>query len=371
MILPSTPPGCTPRIAHVISTPSGVAGAERVVGSLIAHGRERGSDQLLLNPFARDSEHAAIRQLCAPVEYRGFSSTTLRGVPGLAGRLATEIRRWRPDLVHVHLFHAEVLMAALRPLIRAPLILTHHHGDDLLRQQRRVAARADRWAGRRFDRVVAVSGWVSAFLVHGYGYPASKVTLIPNGWIGQPVPRPDQPSQPTVICIANFREQKGHRTLLSAFVRVRDSLPNARLLLIGEGGLERSLRNYAAALGIADAVKFRGWVEDVWPLLAKSDVFALPSRWEPAGIAVMEAMAAGLPVVASRVGGLVELIDDRRTGFLITPDDPDALARRLVSLLGSRDERERIGREARRRVDSLRMDVTVARYWGLYESLLG
>ena len=150
-----------------------------------------------------------------------------------------------------------------------------------------------------------------------------------------------------ILCVANFRAQKGHRELIRAFAGVRAEIPHARLLLVGSGPLEAETRAMVDEIGLTGCVDFVGPTNDVAQYLAAADVFALASRYEPQGIAVIEAMASGLPVVATAVGGIVETIAEDETGFLVRPGDVEGLARALVRLLRSPELRARIGTAAR------------------------
>jgi glycosyltransferase involved in cell wall biosynthesis len=247
--------------------------------------------------------------------------------------------------------------------------MSHHHGNKLLVDGRRWQAELDRLAGRRFQRVIAVSRWTREFLVERYGYPAQRVECIPNGWSGTPRPR-EPASDPTVVSVARLRAQKGHEVLLGAFSRVLQRLPQARLVLIGDGELRSAVEADIARRGIGARVTLTGSVDDVWPLLARAHVFALASHYEPLGISVLEAMAAGLPVVATAVGGVPELVRPGVNGELVAPGDEGGMADRLLELLLCEDRRRQLGEAGRRAAAPMTMDVTVRRHFELYERLV-
>ena len=178
--------------------------------------------------------------------------------------------------------------------------------------------------------------------------PRRKVTVIPNGLdaarFGTRTPRP---RLRRIVMVANLRAEKGHDVLFEAAVPLLRSFPDARFDLVGDGPEHERLRARAAALGVAHAVTFAGHCDDVAARLAEADLFVLPSRSEAFPNAVLEAMAAGLPIVASGVGGILELIDDGRTGVLVPPGDAVVLAEQLHRLMIDAPRAERLGTAAR------------------------
>jgi glycosyltransferase involved in cell wall biosynthesis len=357
-----------PRIAHVISA-RGLAGAERFLAALVVAGHERGWDQLVLNPFANDSlEHLAA--LCDPVDCQGRSGDHLLDVPSMRRWLRGRIRDFRPQIVHAMLFPALVLTATLPKRRGTSRLVTNVSGDWALSTHGRLTEHVDRLAGDRYDRVVAISRYVEEFLLSEYGYSPSKVTCIPLGWRGEPQPPSSQERPPTIICVASLRPEKCHQVLLAALSLVRREVPTARLVLVGDGGMRRGLQAQTEAMGLGGGVEFRGAVEEVWSHLAEADVFAIASRSEAFCIAVVEAMAAGLPVVAPAVGAIPELVSPGITGELFPPSDHEALARHIVHLLLSAELRSRMGAAAREAAAPLRLDRAIDRYFGVYEELL-
>jgi glycosyltransferase involved in cell wall biosynthesis len=357
------------RIAHVISSPSGIGGAERVMLQLVAAGAERGWEQRVLHPFVEQGA-TEIADLCAPGTYLSHPCSHWRDTPMVWAWMDRTLRRFRPDVVHVHLFHALVLVASMRRPPGAQLVLTHHHGSRYVDEDQRLRERLDRLCGRRYDAVVAVSEATRSLLAERYGYRENTLRTIPNGWSGDPQPRNGPPGQ-RIICVANFRAQKGHDVLLTAFAQVLRALPEAELVLVGDGPLRRQLEDQSRRLGVAERVRFQGSVSDIWTLLANADVFALASRYEPLGIAVLEAMGAGLPIVATRVGGLADLIDPGVTGELVDTENPSGLAEHLIALLRSPEAIMRMGAAGRMRAAAHRADRMTELYLELYAELTG
>ena len=364
-----------PRVAYVIST-RGLGGAERFLGALVKEGVDQGWEQLVINPFAGEGSEA-LGGLFAPVRYVPLPCASAVAIPRMRRRVRAEIDAFRPDVVHAMLGPATVLVATLPRREGRRRVVTNMYGEAILRSSAsgrgalgiRVRTALDRWAGRRYDLVLAISRAVERFLVDGYGYPAAKVRCIPLGWVGEPLP-PDRGPFPTVVCVALFRPEKGHRVLLDAFDQVHRQLPDARLILVGQGELQGELEAKVRALALEGSVDITGPVAEVWPYLAKADVFALASTSEAFGIAIVEAMAAGLPVVASRVGGIPELVEEGVTGELFAPGDSEAMASHLVRILASPELRSRMSVAAREAAEERRLSVTLPRYLQACEELM-
>lgn len=353
------------RIAHVISTPEGFAGAERVLSAIVTHGSALGIPQLVCNPFARDP-HSELAERTGSELYVPLQANGLAGLASVRSRLQATLKSFEPTIVHAHLFHAEVLVATLPRTGRWSRVLTHHHGSVFVGQGAGLRVALDRLALRRYDAVVGVSDAVSRSVQRWA--PHANVLTIPNGWEGAPLPHaPDE--HPTIVAVAAFRPEKGHPVLLRAFRQVLGDLPAARLILVGDGPTRPDAERISAELGIAESVRFLGAVQDVWPWYQRAHVAVVPSLTEPFGIVAAEAMAAGLPVVASRVEGLPEVVDDGETGLLVDPADADGLATALTLLLSDPARSEQLGRAGRSRAAELRLSTTVQRYYALYGDL--
>lgn len=179
------------------------------------------------------------------------------------------------------------------------------------------------------------------------------------------------PSTPVVGCVANFTAKKSQRTLLDAFARVSIGRPEARLILVGDGPLRPQLEARASEIGLDDRVLFTGTRDDVQSLLPAFDVFALPSLYEGLPIALLEAMAAGIPPVVTPVGGLPEIITDEVDGYFVPTEQPRALATAILTLLQDERLRTQIGREARRRAKDFSILSAVASMELLYAQVAG
>lgn len=204
-----------------------------------------------------------------------------------------------------------------------------------------------RAAYRLADAVVANSAAAAAQLARE-GVPDSKVRVIPNGvdTARFGAARPARPLR-RIVMVANLRPEKGHDILIDAAPRILAAHPDAEFVLAGEGPRRSALQSQARASGVDQRVRFLGECRDVPGILAGGDLFVLPSRTEAMPNAVIEAMAAGLPVVASAVGGIPELITADHTGLLVAPNDPAALAAAVNRLMDDPDRAAALGRSAR------------------------
>lgn len=229
-----------------------------------------------------------------------------------------------------------------------------------------------RQAYRCAHAVVANSN-AAAQRLESEGVPRARIRVIPNGvsaerFGGHAERRPVS----TVLTVANLRKEKAHEVLLAAAAQLASRHPHLRFKIAGDGPRLSELRALADSLGIADRVAFLGHREDVPALLAEADAFVLPSRSEAFPNGAIEAMAAGLPVIASATGGLLDLVDSGRTGLLVPPDDANALADALAGLIASPGRAAALGASAREEVTRrYSFDRMVRAFEDLYLSQLG
>jgi glycosyltransferase involved in cell wall biosynthesis len=342
------------RIAHVLHSLEG-GGAERIVCDL-ARRRDLQTAVIcldwpgsLLDTAQRLGIHVCCTQRRAGTDWRQV------------GRIARFIRDWRPDIIHAHQY-TPYFYAALAATTASfgPIIFTEHgrHWPDRVGPLRRAANQLLRL---RRDPITAVCQFVAEALRCRECIAGRNVRLIPNGIDWRRFDRPSRraalaeelgvpPEAPLLIQVARLRPVKDHATSLRALALLRRHHPSAQLLLIGDGPEEPRLRELADRLGIASAVHLLHRREDVPELLASSDVFMLSSLSEAASLSIMEAMAAGLPVAATDVGGNAEIVLHGRTGLLSPRGDPAALAAHLCTLLERPDLRRRFGQAGRQRI---------------------
>ena len=267
------------------------------------------------------------------------------------------VARTAADVVVGHDYKANLVLAAAgrgRGWTRAAVV----HGYTAEDRKVRWFEAVDRRLLRRAQAVVAVSNALEDDLIAA-GVPPERVHRIENGIDVAGVRREAQASRErvrrewgvpegerVVLALGRWSPEKGHATLVAAFTQA--DLPSTRLVLVGSGPCEAELRAQAAPLGAR--VAFAGWRSDPWACLGAADLFVLPSLREGLPLAVLEAMAAGVPVVASAVGGVPEALDQGRCGALVPPSDVSALSRVMTEALAN-------GVEARERAAAARLRV--------------
>ena len=291
-------------------------------------------------------------------------------------------RRRRYDVIQVYFAYLEaVTVSLLRPWITGKTIVRFGGGDpvgDLSRLRRLRIAWVFLPLIQRLDGFVVVSHRMREELINA-GFDPAKIALIHNGvdthhfaphreTVGTAAT--GHPGVATVVTVARLSAEKGIPVLLEAWRLVEERLPEARLLLVGDGPQRRDLQAQAGGLGLNGSARFVGEVSDVLPYLKASDVFVLPSRSEGMPNALLQAMAVSLPCIATNVGGIPELIEDGVNGWLVSAGDSRALAEKLLAVLRDAGERRRRGTMARQTVERhFSMDRMVERYLAVYHEL--
>lgn len=375
----------TIRIALVAST-FGVGGAERVTAGVL--------DRL---PRDRFETCLYFLQSAGPVG-RALFDRGFEGVERLCkrprdsravGRLTRCLRAQRPHVVLCMDHHDAMLAGRVAGILsgaRASVVASHSTGlvgpDGSVRRSFR---RSDRVMMEFTTRVVAVSASHAHYLRSSEGIDRRRIAVIENGIDLSEWPPVDaqarararaalgiDPGEAVVAMVAALRPEKAHEALLDAVAVLRDRGRKVRALLAGDGQRRVPLETIAASLGIADRVSFLGVRDDVARLLHASDVVVLPSRAvvETLPLAVLEAMAAGIPVIASAVGSVPEVVVDGETGWLIPPADGLELARRIEHVLDEPAGAARVAARAREHVVArYSIERTAAQYTNLFEEV--
>lgn len=368
-------------IVHVVLTLD-VGGLEEVVLRLLAH-----TDRKRFTPlvYALDAPGTMAWELDA----LGVPLRVFRRAPGidpaLPMRIARSLARDGVRLLHTHNVspHFYGAMAASLARVgamrsRGPRVVHTKHGRNLPHLPRKVLL--NRFASSLSDRVVAVSEDAAEVALHIEHVPESKVMTIRNGvdtakfCPGSALAARARLKLPEggfhVGVVARLAPVKDHATLLEAFALLRRERPDAHLTLIGDGDERAALQARAEATDLAGSVHFAGARRDIASVLPAFDVFALSSTSEGISLTLLEAASAGLPIVATRVGGTPEVVIDGETGRLVAPSDPAAFAAALGEL-ARRPDRAELGRAGRARVErGFSVERMARAYQDLYAEVL-
>lgn len=359
------------KIAHIIETP-GTGGAESV---LVDIATRLPPDFTSVGVMMCESwTGAELAKHGVPVTVMPLQKSFDFGWPL---RFAKFLRAQKIDAVQSHEFTANAYATAGARLAGVPIVCTIHGKNywphALYRRE------ASRWVVRNSRAFVAVSADLGEFAAETLGISATKVTVIRNGIDVTRFTRDEikrtrlraelgvRDAQPLLLACGELSEVKGHEWLLRATPRLLESRPDALVAIAGDGALRGALESLAAKLGVSAHVRFLGFRRDVPALLSAADVFVMPSLSEGLPLAILEAMAAGVPIVATRVGGMPQLIRAGDTGWLVSSGDPRDLGEALVVAVTDELSRQRVAAAARDLcVREYGLEKTVAAYAALY-----
>jgi glycosyltransferase involved in cell wall biosynthesis len=359
-------------VVHLVEA-LGVGGLERVVQSLSRHADPRRYRVEVVcaargGPLAEEIEEAG-----TPVRLLGAGSYYPRDIL----RLARLLKGLAPHVVHSHGHFAGVLGRAAAWWAGVPVLIHHlHTTDTTLRDRHR---RLERLLARVTRRVVCCSRAVERHALLDLGLDKGLTITVLNGIDPAPMAGAEEahrllgrPARPIVGCVGGLSRHKGQEHLVRAFAALPERLRSGTLALVGDGPGRAHLEEMVAALGLRGRVLFLGERRDARRLLPAFDVVAVPSVCrEGLGLAALEAMDAARPVVATRVGGLPEVVEEGRTGLLVDPASPAALAAGLRDVLERPDLGRSLGEAGRRRVEAHFRAATMARrVESIYEEAL-
>lgn len=282
------------------------------------------------------------------------------------------------DIVHAHLSPAIIYCAIGKLLLRKHfhLVMTEHNTHNNRRGTFK-GKLVDSFVYRMMDHVICISEGTKRSLNDWMPVTKSKSIVIPNGvpLNFDRIPQRSESGTLQIVSVGRLHKQKNYDTSLKALAIVNHQLNSAnglsiRYCIAGKGNLETELKSLAQELGITQYVEFLGHVSDVPALLAKSDIFLMPSRWEGFGLAAVEAMNAGLPVIASHVEGIRELVEgDDPAGLLVDPESVDSIATAIIRLVKSSGDRESFARNGFARSRQYSEERMVQGYLDLYKRL--
>lgn len=360
------------RIAHLIES-DGPGGAERVLAEIATNLQASGAHNVVFLP--QDGEGWLARQLDGSGVTIEHYRVERPVSPACARRLATAFRRHRVALAHSHEFTMAMYGAWAARAAAIPHVITMHGGRYYAdRLRRRLALRA---AIAVSARTIAVSARVASALSRDVWMALSRFTTIPNGVrfarIESSTVRGElslRPADRLLVSVGNLYPVKGHEHLIDALALLRARHPAVHLALCGRGDRADALRARAAERGVSGRVHLLGLRPDVAAILSAADVFVLPSLSEGMPLALLEAMWAGRPIVASDVGDIGMALADG-AGLLVEPGNPPALAEAIGRVLANADVARELGeRAAARAAAEYGVAQMVGRYTAVYQRLL-
>ncbi len=362
----------------LLTTGLAIGGAEAQVVLLGRTLEQRGWIVEVVSMLAPVAHQDALASAGIPVH----SLQMKRGVPDPRALLSLcrRLRLFRPHVVHSHMVHANLLARAARMLAHIPVLVCTAHS---VWEGPRWRDWAYRWTDFLADATTNVSAAGLKRYVRKKLVPREKALMIPNGidaerFVAQPQVRRhyrerlDWQGRFVWLAVGNLREPKDYPNLLRAFRSVSAAAPDIVLAIVGSGPLEAKLQLQIRALGLSGVVTLLGSRDDVPQLLQAADAYVLSSAWEGTPMALLEAAASGLPSVATKVGGNLEVIRPKETGFLVPPADSQALSAAMIQLMGLPEGRRlELGQAARDRVLRHYSHHQIVSKWeNLYRQLL-
>lgn len=296
-------------------------------------------------------------------------------LPLVVRRLARHLERQRPRLLLSFLFHANLVGRVAARWAGVPTVLS---GIRVAEGGAQWHCRLDRLTSRLVDRYVCVSRSVAEFSARA-GLPSDRLVVIANGVDtarfeqAEPLDLAElglKPGRRAITYVGRLDRQKGAAELLEHAPAWTERLPDHDLLLVGTGPEAGELRGLARRVGIDDRVHFAGWRDDVPRILRASHLLVLPSRWEGMPNALLEAMAAGLPVVATDVEGVRELLGPAAVEQVVAPGDWAGMPNRIIELAADRERASRLGRANQMRAGEFSWPAMVAAYEALFSSFV-
>jgi glycosyltransferase involved in cell wall biosynthesis len=346
------------RVLHIIDSLH-LGGAQEVVLNLATCGSARFRHEVA-TMHGRGIYWDRLRQ--AGVKVHSLSPHKL--LPLYLASIPWRLLADRPDILHCHLIPSNIIAKPLGALLGVPVVINHDHTNDTRRADSRLLLALDRFSNRFASHIVAVSASCREFLITRESIPANDVTLVPNAIdlrrFSPSAAMRDQarvelglPASARVVAgVGRLNPQKNFSLFLDIAAQLAPRFPDLHFLLAGDGPEEKMLREKAVALGIADRVTFSGYVADTRLVYLAADVLLMPSRYEGLPMTLLEAMAMGLPVVASQLDGIAEVIGDGCEGFLVPSDDAALFVERTAALLQDAELSLRIAQNARAKIEA-------------------
>lgn len=344
-------------IIHFITDLS-IGGAQRMLCNILPHFDRRKFEPVVVCLFGGDS------LIAEGMKNSGIKVIDLQMKNKLdiyaIWRFYNLLRKEKPIILHSSLFHASIIARVVGKLVKVPIIITWRHnidhGNDIREWINKVTSSWD-------DCVIAVSNAVKESEIKSTGVNSEKVVVINNcidtriyarinGFEKKRIKNDlGIPEKAFLIgSIGRLHTKKGFNVLLQSFKKIKESIPNSWLIIVGEGELRESLEEIAQDLEISEFTIFTGILNNIPEILGIIDVFVMSSHSEGMPLVILEAMASQLPVVATSVGGIPEVISNNQTGLLIPPNDPGSIVDRVIQIYNDNNLSKSLGKAGQERI---------------------
>jgi len=346
------------RVLHIIDSLH-LGGAQEVVLNLATCGSSR-----FRHEVATLHGHGIYWDRLKRAGIKVHSLSPHKFLPAYLASIPWRILADKPDILHCHLIPSNIIAKPLGALLGVPVIINHDHTNDPHRIDNKILLALDKSTNRFAHHIIAVAAACRDFLTTHESIRPEKISLVPNAIdlrrfspgeasrdeararLGLPV------ASRIVAGVGRLNPQKNFALFLDIAAQLAPRFPDLHFLLAGDGPEEQMLREKASALGIANRVTFSGYVADTRLVYLAADVLLMPSRYEGLPMTLLEAMAMGLPVVASKLDGIAEVIGDGSEGFLVPSDDAALFVERTAALLADAELSSRISKNARAKIEA-------------------
>lgn len=373
------------KVLHLRSS-SGFHGPERQMLQLAKHIRGEGFQLEMLVLYRRQGAMSFMHPLIERARSHGLVADQLEEKVRLSPKailyVAQRLKRERFSLIHTHGYKANIIGGIAAKLAGVKSVATMHLHTETTHRLRLYRI-IDLLTLRFFPKVIAVSESMRQYLIAA-GLPPKRVMTVHNaidiGIFTSNVSFHDKAlrnqlgigsDQNIISLIGRLTSQKGHRYFLESANRILEVLPETRFLIVGDGPLREDLEGLSLSLGIAQAVRFLGYRQDVAALMSMSDVIVMPSLREGLPYVLLEALALARPVVGTRVGGIPEVIKHGETGFLVPPKDSERLTEAIIWVLRNPEEAASLGERGRELVSrEFNVETMVRKIAAVYAEVL-
>lgn len=368
------------KILH-LTTDSKIAGAEKLLLEITDHYDRNRYELLFCTIKSKGDFHKELlkrNQINLSLDCRN-TFHVLKAIY----RLVNILRRENIDILHTHLYHATILGNVVAKMFRVPLvIMTRHYSDLMYLYGSRLDRILDKFASYNANHIIAISQGVKRTLVELDAIDSSKITIISNGISVINCQKLDDSdgidlkqelgidNSKIVGAVSSLHLRKGHQYLIEAAAKVCEQRSDIKFLIVGDGQLNKQLQLLSHRLNLSKNIIFTGYRKDVYGLISIMDILVQPSIEEGFGIAILEAMAMGKPVIGTAVGGIPEIIKNGINGILVPPKDPLSIYQAIQRLLNNPDEAKRMGCAGKDIVqNNFSVSNMVKKYEELYENL--